>query len=240
MLKRNLKKLFNKTSTLPEANLDHEIPIITVGNGFVGFKTEEPLNYAHTYKRILARILDLCLVLFAFVILSGFVSTFVISFIPKDSQEFLISQFTRTDISLDQTEKLLNCDIEESQKSICNKTLPYIGWVNFYNILMLLTIHCIYFIILTKSKFNTLGKKLFKIKVLSLTQKPISWIQSVARETVWVMLFIFLAISYLNPSFGTFVAILSWLQTASLILILTRSTKMSVHDSIAQTIVLKN
>jgi RDD family len=240
MLKHRTNKLLNKASSLQEVNLDNEIPIITVGNGFVGLKKDDLPEYASVFKRFLAKAIDLFVILFIFIILSGFVSSFIISTIPKNSQDFLITQFNRTDISLEQTEKLLNCDVDSDKKNICKDTLPYLGWINFYNIITLLIIHVTYFIVLTKVKFNSIGRKILRIKVHSLNQKQISWVQSLARESIWILLYIFLAISYLFPNIATLVGILSWFQITNLIIILTRSNKMGVHDSIAQTIVLKN
>lgn len=241
MLKHNSSdKLLNKASSLPEVNLDPNLPIITVGNAFMGFKKEDLPQFASVGKRLLARILDLAVVLSIFIVLSGFISTGIISTLPKNSQDFLIAQFSRTDISFDQTEKLLRCNVDESDKAICKETLPYLAWINFYNIITLLIIHAVYFIVLTKIKFNTVGKKVLKIKVSGITQISISWIQSIARESIWIVFYIFLAVSYLLPNYSTFVGILSWFQIANIVIILTRSNKMGLHDNIAQTIVLKN
>ena len=238
MPKQKHKNLLNESVGLPEASLDNEIPIVTVGDGFVKFTPEE--NFASLTSRILARIIDLILVLFIFIILSGFASTFVLSFAPSKSKDYLLQKFSNNDISLDQAENLLSCNVEESDKDICNQTLPYLAWVNASNIILLMFIHLLYFSILSKLKYNTIGKKFLKIKVSSNARNNISWLQSFARECIWMFIFIFLAMSYFFPIFSNLVLIFFWVQIVSLIIILTKPTKTGVHDIIAQTIVIKN
>jgi len=240
MLKQKSKDFLNEASSLPKSRAEAEIPIITVGDPFLNSKDNkslDDLNYAGLAKRFLARIIDMALVLALFALLSGLVTSAVFNFIPKESATFLEKQLSQT-VSLEESSKLLMCDVSENDKDICNKTLPYLSWVNFSNIITLLVIHGLYFVVLTKLKFNTPGKKILKLKVKSSTNLPISWLQSVAREIIWISTYVFLALSYLWPSLGTLVLMLIWIQIGSFVLILTRSTKTGVHDIIAQSIVL--
>lgn len=240
MLKQKSKDFLNEASSLPKPQVEAEIPIITVGDPFLNSKDNKPvdnLKYAGLAKRFLARIIDMALVLALFALLSGLVTGAVFNFIPKESAAFLEKQLSQT-VSLEESSKLLTCDVAENDKDICNKTLPYLNWVNFSNIITLLVIHGLFFVVLTKLKFNTPGKKLLKLKVQSSSNLPISWLQSIAREIIWISTYIFLALSYLWPSLGTLVLMLIWIQVGSFVLILTRSTKTGVHDIIAQSIVL--
>jgi uncharacterized RDD family membrane protein YckC len=241
MLKQKSKDFLNEASSLPKPQIEAEIPIITVGDPFLNTKDNKPvdnLKYAGLAKRFLARIIDMALVLALFALLSGFVTSAVFNFIPAESASFLEKQLSQSTVSLEESSKLLTCDVSENDKDICNKTLPYLNWVNFSNIITLLVIHSLFFVVLTKLKFNTPGKKLLKLKVKSSSNLPISWLQSIAREIIWISTYIFLALSYLWSSLGTLVLMMIWIQIGSFVLILTRSTKTGVHDIIAQSIVL--
>lgn len=244
MLQQQFKVNLTKTTHLPDPNSEGHIPIITVGDAFVQFNSDDgqknKLKYASFYKRFFARIIDFIFILGIFLFVSGFLSLAILANIPTDSRDFLNKEFARVNVSVERTEKLLSCEVEENDKAICQKTLPYLAWMNFYNIIALMVLHCLYFCILTKLKFNTLGKKVFKIRVQNNNKASITWLQSVARESVWILIYLFLATSYLYPNFGIILSILIWIQTASLVFILTSNTKTSVHDIIAQTIVLKN
>jgi uncharacterized RDD family membrane protein YckC len=131
-------------------------------------------------------------------------------------------------------------DQVKSLNQLCQNNRVYQIKIIYLSISIMFLVSTLYFVMSTSSKYSgTLGKILFKIKVVSNTNQRISLLQSFTREIFWILSGIAGIIAIYIPIFDT-------LRTLMLIFIIAESsrlvysiTRKSFHDEIAQTQVVR-
>jgi uncharacterized RDD family membrane protein YckC len=205
-------------------------------------------NLASLKTRVLARIVDSIIFLFVsfFISLcSFFVFTLVSSQSLQDintyQQEvnllFIESLTQDPNTSNLNREKIRNCDLQNLDKDICNQITQQINFENVVSLTVVFFLSTTYFTLLPLTKLQgTFGKKLFKIKIVSLVENSkLTFVQTLTREIFWIL---YSFSSILAVYFSFFYSI----QTLLLVVISTSTLQiifnykhLSIHDRLAET-----
>ena len=203
------------------------------------------LGTASIFCRLLARIIDFFIVYLLVFSLGILVLSFLAISQPEKTkiyQDYLRHNNLTSWESLQQNSASTNLilDCSNSNDQSCFVAREYL-----YNQILilsasLLVVHIFYFCVLTKSRlFNTIGKRLLSIQVVDQTGKDPSLIQLLTREIFFILWYISMIFSIFWLQLTIVESLLTFLILISVVKGSFSKDKITLHDQLACTKVVK-
>jgi len=203
------------------------------------------LGAASIFCRLLARIIDFFIVYLVVFSLGILVLSFLAISQPEKTkiyQDYLrhnnLTSWESLQQNLASTNLILDCSNSNDQSCFVAREYLY----NQILILSasLLVVHIFYFCVLTKSRlFNTIGKRLLSIRVVDQTGKDPSLIQLLTREIFFILWYISMIFSIFWLQLTIVESLLTFLILISVVKGLFSKDKITLHDQLACTKVVK-
>jgi len=203
------------------------------------------LGAASIFCRLLARIIDFFIVYLVVFSLGILVLSFLAISQPEKTkiyQDYLrhnnLTSWESLQQNLASTNLILDCSNSNDQSCFIAREYLY----NQILILSasLLVVHIFYFCVLTKSRlFNTIGKRLLSIRVVDQTGKDPSLIQLLTREIFFILWYISMIFSIFWLQLTIVESLLTFLILISVVKGSFSKDKITLHDQLACTKVVK-